>query len=618
MRKEVLQVKMKRLIAPLLICSMLGMISVSCKFKSEEKAIATNQLLESEQRMEWFREAKFGLFIHWGPYSLIEGEWNGKQVKVGDNAEWAMKFLKIPVKEYREIARGMNPVKFDAREWVRLAKETGMKYLVITAKHHDGFAMYKSAVTPYNIVDWTPFKRDPLKELAQACAEEGIVFGVYYSHREDWDHQGGYGNNWEYNNDWGFNYYNTEKFDKYLNEFAKPQLRELLTNYGPIGMVWFDRGLYSKEQGEDFVRFVKQYQPKALVNSRVGHYYMENVGDFQEMPDKGIPEAAIDDYFQTPQTLNHTWGYSKSDTTWKSPETVIQQLIEVVSRGGSFLLNMGPKGNGEIPEATVKIFKEVGKWVNRNAEGIYGTTTNPLGELDWGYCTVKGDKLYLFVRDWPENKVISLTGLQNKVKSARMLTNDSTKLSVEKSGNQTHITLPQKPTDRPISVVVIQTEGKPTVDPQVVTLNEKGELELNYLKVITSGNAKKRYNRKLGFNISKWTSPNDIATWHVQVDKPGFYRVNVDYAADKESEGRDYEISLGTSSIKPKVIYTGSMFNLLPDFYNFPVGYFEIKEPGKYILNVKPLSAKETNLMYLRKLVLQPVENIPVEDWSDN
>jgi alpha-L-fucosidase len=618
MRIKPLLKKMKRFITPLIISSMMGMIFLTCKNQPEEKALATDQVMESEQPMEWFKEAKFGLFIHWGPYSMLEGEWNGRNVEVGKNAEWVMKFLKIPVKEYRELAKGMNPVKFDAREWVRLAKETGMKYLVITAKHHDGFAMFKSEVTPYNIVDWTPFKRDPLKELAQACAAEGIVFGVYYSHREDWDHPGGYGNNWDYNNDWGENIYNPEKFDNYLNEKAKPQLRELLTNYGPVGMVWFDRGLYTKEQGEDFVRFVKQYQPKALVNSRVGHYNMENVGDFQEMPDKGIPAAAIDDYFQTPQTLNHTWGYSKADTAWKSPETVIQQLIEVVSRGGSFLLNMGPKGNGEIPEATIKIFKEVGKWVNRNAEGIYGTTPNPFGELGWGYCTVKGNKLYLFVRDWPQNRVISLTGLQNKVKSARMLANASTKLTVEKIGNQTRITLPQQPTDSPVTVVVLQLEGNPTVDPQVVTLNEKGELEFNYLKVITSGNAMKRYNRKLGFNISRWTNPKDVATWHVQVDKPGICRVFVDYAADQDSEGRPFEISLGASVIKPEVVYTGSMFNQLPDFYNFPVGYFEIKEPGKYLLTMKPLSAKETNLMYLRKIVLQPVDNKPDKDWSDN
>ncbi len=619
MRANIKTVSIVSLMLIIVLClNAQGKSKAGTKVKAKAQPTTTVQMKESENPMDWFKEAKFGLFIHWGPYSLIEGEWNGKQVRVGSNAEWAMKFLKIPVKEYREIASGMNPVKFDAREWVRLAKETGMKYLVITAKHHDGFAMYKSDISSYNIVDWTPFKRDPLKELAEACAEEGIVFGVYYSHREDWDHPGGYGNNWEYNNDWGYDYYNAEKFDKYLNEFAKPQLRELLTNYGPVGMVWFDRGLYTKEQGEDFMRFVKQYQPKALVNSRVGHYHMESIGDFEEMPDKGIPAAAIDDYFQTPQTLNHTWGYSKADTAWKSPETVIQQLIEVVSRGGSFLLNMGPKGNGEIPEETVQIFREVGKWVNRNAEGIYGTTTNPLGELDWGYCTVKGNKLYLFVRDWPQNRVISLTGLQNKVKSARMLTDPSVKLTVEKSSSQTRITLPLQPTDSPISVVVLEIEGKPTVDPQVVTLNEKGVLEFDYLKVITSGKALKRYSRKLGFNISKWTNFNDIATWHVQIDKPGLYKVTVDYAADKESDGSPYVISLGSSSITPKVIYTGSKFNLLPDFYNFAVGYLEIKQPGKYTLTMKPLTESELNLMYLRRLVLLPVEDKPEADWSDN
>ena len=606
---------MKRYIALLLFCSMLGMISLSCKFKSEEKAIATDQVLESEQRMEWFREAKFGLFIHWGPYSMLEGEWNGRNVEVGRNAEWIMKFLKIPVKEYRELSKEMNPVKFDAREWVRLAKETGMKYLVITAKHHDGFAMYKSDVSPYNIVDWTPFKRDPLKELAEACAEEGIIFGVYYSHREDWNHPGGYGNNWEYNNDWGENLYNPEKFDNYLNELAKPQLRELLTNYGPVGMVWFDRGLYTKEQAADFVKLVRELQPTALINSRIGHYNQENQGDFQEMADKGIPPGGLDDYFQTPQTLNQTWGYSKYDTLWKSPETVIQQLVAVVSRGGSFLLNIGPKGNGEIPDATIKVFREVGKWVNRNAESIYGTSANPFGELEWGYATVKGSKLYLFVRDWPQNKVISLSGLKTPAKTAYLLTDASAKLSVEQTDNLVSITLPPEAPDYPLSVIVVETEGPPEAYPQIVIANEKGDYGFNYLNAITSGNAMKRYNRKLGFNISKWTNPNDLATWHVQVDKPGLYRVHVDYAADKESEGRPYEISIGSSAIHPKVVYTGSMFDLLPDFYNFPVGYFEINQPGKYILTMKPLSSKESNLLYLRRLLLQPVENKPDEDW---
>jgi alpha-L-fucosidase len=618
MKKESLQEKMKLFTTPLLISCMLGMMSMSCKFQSEEKAIATKQTLESKQRMKWFREAKFGLFIHWGPYSMLEGEWNGRNVEVGQNAEWIMKFLKIPVKEYRELARGMNPVKFDAHEWVGLAKETGMKYLVITAKHHDGFAMYHSAASPYNIVDWTPFKRDPIRELAQACAEEGIVFGVYYSHREDWDHPGGYGNNWDYDNDWGENIFNPEKFEKYLNEKAKPQLRELLTNYGPIGMVWFDRGLYTKEQGEEFVKIVRDLQPKALINSRIGHYHQENLGDFQEMGDKGIPPGGLDDYFQTPQTLNHTWGYSKTDTAWKRPEIVIQQLVEVVSRGGSFLLNMGPKGNGEIPDATVKIFRKVGAWVNRNAESIYGASANPFGELEWGYCTVKGNKLYLFVRDWPRRNVINLTGLQTHVKSAYMLTDTSEKLSFEQTDNLTRVALPQKAPDYPVSVVVLETDGTPETVPQMVIQNEKGELEFTYLNAITSGNTMKRYNRKAGFHISKWANPHDTATWNFQVDKPGIYKVKIAYAAGKESENRPYEISVGSSSIKPKVVYTGSKFNALPDYDNFPVGFFEFKQPGKYSLTMRPLSSGDSYLMYLKSLVLQPAEHKMDEGWGAN
>ena len=204
---------------------------------------------ERMEHMAWFRHDKFGMFIHWGPYSLLAGEWKGQQVPVGSEAEWIMQRFNIPVKEYREMARGMNPVNFNAEQWVGLAKRTGMKYLVITAKHHDGFAMYHSHVSEYNIVDWTPFKRDPLKELSDACRKAGIRFCVYYSHREDWDHPDGYGNNWDYDR-------SKKNFERYLEEKSKPQLRELLTNYGPLGLVWFDRGIYTPQQAADFVNMV--------------------------------------------------------------------------------------------------------------------------------------------------------------------------------------------------------------------------------------------------------------------------------------------------------------------------------------------------------------------------
>ncbi len=567
-----------------------------------------------EKYLDWFREAKFGMFIHWGQYSRLAGEWNGRKVEVGSNAEWIMNLLKIPVNEYRELAHNFNPIKFNAQEWVRLAKATGMKYIVITAKHHDGFAMYQSKVSKYNIIDWTPFKRDPLKELSKACADEGIKFCVYYSHREDWDHPGGYGNSWDFDNEWGDNFYDHKKFEKYLEEKAKPQLRELLTNYGPIGLVWFDRGMYTPEQGKEFVSLVNELQPATLINSRVGNYGQELLGDYQSMSDNGMPPGGLKEYWESAQTINKTWGFSKFDTLWKSPETVIQNLVSIVSRGGNFLLNIGPKGDGEIPDATVQIFRKVGPWVERNAESIYGTTANPFGELPWGYCTVKGSKLYLFVRDWPQDAVLTVPGLKNKVTSAYLLIDKSTKLPVTQVEKQTRISLPQKPADNPITVLVLDIDGSPGIDPPVVSQNDNGSVELNYLTAVTHGKTMTRFNRKGGFHISKWTGPEDSVDWLVHVDKPGAFQVLIDYAAKKEWEDKPFEIKVGSSTFKTSVINTGDWF----DYHKFPVGYIEHLDPGDYTVTIRPKESSGTYLMWLRSLTLNPVKSIKKEGWGVN
>jgi alpha-L-fucosidase len=567
-----------------------------------------------EDRMQWWKDAKFGMFIHWGPYSQLAGEWNGQQVKVGENAEWIMNLLKIPVNDYRKLAHEMNPVRFDAHEWVRLAKATGMKYIVITAKHHDGFAMYKSDVSKYNIVDWTPFKRDPLKELSRACAEEGIKFCFYYSHREDWEHPGGYGNSWDYDNDWGSNFYDHEKFGKYIEEKAKPQLRELLTNYGPVGLVWFDRGMFTPEQGHEFVNLVHSLQPLTLINGRVGNYEQEFLGDYQNMNDNGTPPGGMREYWESPQTLNSTWGFSKFDTTWKKPEAVIQRLVEIVSRGGNYLLNIGPKGNGEIPDATIDIFRKVGPWVERNAESIYGTTPNPFGELPWGYCTVKENKLYLFIRDWPKDNVLKVTGIKNPVISAYLLVNKSLKLAVHQDENITGITLPAKPSDSPLSVLVLEIDGLPKVDPPVVLQTDTGKIEFNYLTAITHGKAMTRFNRKGGFHISKWTGPEDSVDWAVRVSKPGKFKMNITYAANKDWEGKKYEITIGKSNIEKSVICTGDWY----EYHEFPVCYLDLPEAGEYKLTVRPKVSGNTYLMYLSSITLNPVDTVKQAGWGVN
>ncbi len=598
----------------------------NCQTKTDKVPVnkIAKEPLANEQKLDWFRDAKFGMFIHWGPYSELAGEWNGRR-QTEQQSEWIMKYLKIPVTDYRELAHKLNPVKFDAKEWVRLAKATGMKYIVITAKHHDGFAMYHSKVTNYNIVDWTPFKLDPLKELADACATEGIKFCVYYSHREDWDHPGGYGNSWDYDNDWGEVLYQHEKFDKYLEEKAKPQLRELLTNYGTIGLVWFDRGMYTEEQGIEFVKMVHDLQPACLVNSRVGSIFnsFESIGDYQCANDKGMPmrndpnktfpAGGLGDYWEAPQTLNESWGYNKFDTIWKSPNAVIKSLVEIVSRGGNFLLNIGPTGEGEIPKPSIDIFNKVGPWVQRNSESIYGTSANLFPPLSWGYTSVKGSKIYLFVRDWPKDGILKLPGLKNVAKSAYLLLDKSIKLNVNQVENSTNIALPLTPPDNPVTVVVLEIEGAISVDPSVTVQDTNGKITLNYLTAITQGKTKTRFNVKMLFHITKWIGPEDAAEWIIQIDKPGIFKVNVSYAASKEAEGKPFEITDGSSSIKSSVLSAGDY-----EYHEFPVGNFNFPKPGKYTLTMKPLSSGDSYLMYLRSITLLPLKNMNKEGWGVN
>ena len=600
----------------LILSSSLGILN-SCKNTSDGSSGTIDQHQanpEVDHRLDWFKEAKFGMFIHWGPYSMLEGEYNGQRVPVGKNAEWIMKELQIPVKDYRNLAHNFNPVRFNADSLVSLAKQAGMKYIVITAKHHDGFAMYHSGISEYNILDWTPFKRDPLKELSVACKEAGIKFCVYYSHGEDWDHPGAYGNDWDYDNDWGADIYDSRKFESYIEEKAKPQLRELLTGYGPIGLVWFDRGMYTPEQGLEFVSLVHELQPAALINGRVGHYDQEFIGDYQSMSDNGMPPGGVEEYWETPMTLNQTWGFSKFDTLWKSPETVIRRLVEIASRGGNFLLNIGPRGNGEIPEVTVDILRKAGSWLERNKEGIYGSGANPFGELMWGYCTVKERRLNFFIDDWPGDGYINISGLQNKVVKAYMNTDTATVLEVLKTGSSIRIQVPSEATDYPLSLLVLETEGLPVVSPREVMPEGDGSYELNYLTAITSGNAVTRYNRKGGFHISKWKEPEDFAEWLVNIDKPGKFRLNISYSAIKAWEDKPFEIFVDDIHFEKTVICTGDRF----EFLEFPVGYIELPKAGKIIVKIRPENASDSYLMYLQSLTLVPVDNIKNAGWGVN
>ena len=472
-----------------------------------------------EKRLEWWREARFGMFIHWGLYAVPAGEWKGKLIPgIG---EWIMNRARIPVREYELLARQFNPVKFNADEWVRLAKEAGQKYIVITSKHHDGFAMYRSKVSPYNIADATPFQRDPMAELAEACRRHGLRLCFYYSQAQDWHHPNGVGNSWDYDE-------SKKDFAEYFNNLAKPQVREILTQYGPIGLIWFDTPMrITKEQSQDIANLVHALQPACLVSGRVGH----DVGDYRSMGDNQIPAKVLDYDWETPVTLNDTWGFKKDDHNWKSTQTLIRQLVDVVSKNGNYLLNVGPTAEGLIPQPSVERLLEVGRWMKVNNQAIYGAAPSPFPyEFDWGAITVKPGKLYLHLVEWPVNEFV-LYGLKNKVKAARLLAQPATALKFKQTADLKagldvlRVSLPKTPPDKDVSVVALEIDGAPQVDAQLKQQPD-GRVVLSPIfaevRKASSESSLAIDNRGVA---TRWFNPQDTLSWSFRCYRPGSYKV---------------------------------------------------------------------------------------------
>jgi len=419
---------------------------------------------QRDQRMAWWRDARFGMFIHWGLYAVPAGEWNGK--KVGSIGEWIMNNAHIPVADYEKLAGQFNPVKFDAKAWVAIAKGAGMKYIVITSKHHDGFCLWDSKVSTYDIMDASPFKRDIIKELAAACKEQGLTLCFYHSIM-DWHHPDAQAPH--------FPDYNTGKkknpnFPKYFEEYLKPQLKELLTNYGKIGVLWFDGEWipeYTEEMGWEVYNYCKSIQPDLIINNRVGKSRKgmsgmsankQSAGDFgtpeQEIPATGFP--GMD--WESCMTMNDTWGFKKDDLKWKSSEKMVRMLIDCGSKGGNFLLNVGPTAEGEIPAASVERLAEVGRWTKANGAAVYGTTASPFAKLAWGKATQKPGKVFLHVFDWPKDGAL-LVPMSNKPAKAYLLTAPDKALEATATDAGVTIKVPAEAPDKVASVVVVEVEG---------------------------------------------------------------------------------------------------------------------------------------------------------------
>lgn len=446
---------MKRLIIPALLIHLL--LLPSCVNKNDGK----------QDRMDWWRDARFGMFIHWGLYAVPAGEWEGTT----NHAEWIRTTAQIPLETYNEFVERFNPVDFDAGKWVSMARNAGMKYIVITSKHHDGFCLFDSEYTDFDIMS-TPFKRDILKELSDECRQQGLKMCWYHSimdwHHPDYLPRRG----WEKDR-------STEgaDFDQYVS-YMKNQLAELTSDYGKIGVLWFDgewEDTWTHERGVDLYDYVRSLQDDIIINNRVdkGRQGMAGLtkegeyrGDFgtpeQEIPDTGLP--GVD--WETCMTMNNHWGYNKYDNNWKSSQDLIRKLVDIASKGGNFLLNVGPKADGTFPRESIERLEDIGKWMDVYGESIYGTQASPFSDLGWGRCTqkIKGKntRLFLHVFDWPENDTLVVPGFENRIKKAWAM-KGMEKLEYEKAGDNIIIDLSGIETDKHCTVITLEVKGKITM-----------------------------------------------------------------------------------------------------------------------------------------------------------
>jgi len=423
---------------------------------------------ERDARMRWWREARFGMFIHWGVYAVPAGVYEGREYEgIG---EWIMNHARIPREEYEGFAKGFDPVKFDADRWARTARAAGVKYVVITSKHHDGFALFDAPNTDWDVVDATPFRHDIVRALAEACRREGLHFGVYYSIM-DWHHPAQLAAKLED----GRPVWNPTRIDEgrkaeYI-EYMKAHVTQLVKE-DDVEVLWFDGewvDWWTEDDARALYAYLRELKPSLIINNRIGKGRdgMRGFdkgegysGDFgtpeQEIPATGVP--GVD--WESCMTMNDTWGFKANDHNWKSGRALLRNLIDIASKGGNYLLNVGPTAQGEIPEASVERLAYMGRWLGTNGEALYGTTASPFEAPAWGRVTAVPGRLYLIVFDWPADGKLSVPAPSRPVAGAHLLVEPDTALEVAPAddGGVT-VSVPAQAPDLDASVVVLELEG---------------------------------------------------------------------------------------------------------------------------------------------------------------
>lgn len=568
-----------------------------------------------ERRIQWWREAKFGMFIHWGVYSLPGGEWKGK--KINGYAEHLMRKEKISRKEYLELAHRFNPVQFNAEEWILHAKKAGMKYFIITAKHHDGFAMYASRFSDFDIRDQTPFQKDPMAELAAAAKKHGIKFGFYYSHAFDWEHPDAPGNDWEYRNPGGDlnlfdgrNWYDLHpellpSAQRYVNEKAIPQIRELLTRYDP-DILWFDTPhKLPLSENIRILKAIRETDPDVVVNGRLVRHAAANFGDYKNTADRPAEFYPVIGDWEAIPTTNESYGYHQFDNSHKPVSHFIQLLANAASRGGNLLMNIGPKGDGTFDAKDLSILKGIGKWLVVNGESIYGTSASPLPLQNWGVSTLKGNKMYLHVFQYPERGKLYVGGLKTNSNKVYLLQQPAQLLRANNiDQNQLVIELPLTAPDTINTVVVVELENKIAADTIAYYL-APGVFQSRLLafdaqlkgKGFSYGDGKT--NR---YYVEGWKSNEQSVTWKFYVAENLDYRASISYICNANSGGTAKIIVDGREETELLIVSgknDAQQIQMLPEAF---------LAKGIHSIEIKPVKINGEELMKLLELQLNRID----------